>query len=379
MTTLENIPEDIINIIANCLCQFECDRNQIHVVRDASACATVGHPYFRKIADIMWDTLSPGCVQRAENQFAEMKKVTNLKQQQHLGDPPSMPTDITSSSNIISLIAKCNELKCRRRTGTKAQLWRAIEDTVNKSFMAYNNHMYEKLKDKPKRRTSCPLNESERLNIIKFYNQRICASKAKNVYKLTERDLNGLECEHICNPHYRSAAPMRLYRLRDVIDISKAQIPKIPKTTRTTTRTTKKTQPNNSTTRRVKLIQALENRGIELRDDSRLCNDYIKCDKGAIEEIVEVMVEMDFFHKYTNYANMRSQNMTTMMQQALEYEGYLSKQDIEEIGYMASKKAQQTAFSLWLQSFVSKEDALKTPIIPPRYAAQLVANVFVNA
>jgi hypothetical protein len=45
---------------------------------------------------------------------------------------------------------------------------------------------------------------------------RITASRAKGEFGLTEDDLDGLGCEHVRNPHYRSAAPMRLYELAEV-------------------------------------------------------------------------------------------------------------------------------------------------------------------
>lgn len=48
----------------------------------------------------------------------------------------------------------------------------------------------------------------------------ICASTAKQTYRLSERDLEDLECMYVKNPHYSSAAPMRLYDEDEVRDIS---------------------------------------------------------------------------------------------------------------------------------------------------------------
>lgn len=50
--------------------------------------------------------------------------------------------------------------------------------------------------------------------------KRICASTAKSEYSLSEKDLEMLPCLRVSNPHYRSAAPMRLYEESAVIAAS---------------------------------------------------------------------------------------------------------------------------------------------------------------
>ena len=50
--------------------------------------------------------------------------------------------------------------------------------------------------------------------------KRICAGRAKSEYFLTEKDLELLPCWRVSNPHYRSAAPMRLYEESAVIAAS---------------------------------------------------------------------------------------------------------------------------------------------------------------
>lgn len=45
----------------------------------------------------------------------------------------------------------------------------------------------------------------------------ITVSRAKSLYALNEADLRGLRCDNVANPHYRSAAPMRLYDGDDLI------------------------------------------------------------------------------------------------------------------------------------------------------------------
>jgi hypothetical protein len=55
------------------------------------------------------------------------------------------------------------------------------------------------------------------------------------------------------------------------------------------------------TARAKELADALSLRKLELRADSRLCNAYIESGVGDIDEIVDVMDEMRFYHAHTNY------------------------------------------------------------------------------
>lgn len=50
--------------------------------------------------------------------------------------------------------------------------------------------------------------------------KRICAGTAKSEYALSDKDLEILPCWRVSNPHYRSAAPMRLYEESAVIAAS---------------------------------------------------------------------------------------------------------------------------------------------------------------
>ena len=50
---------------------------------------------------------------------------------------------------------------------------------------------------------------------------RICATDAKRIYGLNDVDLSQVACELRRNPHYSSAAPMRLYLIEDVLNIAK--------------------------------------------------------------------------------------------------------------------------------------------------------------
>ena len=51
--------------------------------------------------------------------------------------------------------------------------------------------------------------------------KRICASTCKTTHRLNDADLSMLECVRVRNPHYRSAAPMRLYFEAQVIEAAR--------------------------------------------------------------------------------------------------------------------------------------------------------------
>ena len=53
--------------------------------------------------------------------------------------------------------------------------------------------------------------------------------------------------------------------------------------------------------RQEELETKLHQRGLELRSDSRLCDAYIDHGKGNVDEIVNIMHEMDFYHQHTEY------------------------------------------------------------------------------
>ena len=53
---------------------------------------------------------------------------------------------------------------------------------------------------------------------VKTDKERMTATRAKSEYLLTENDLAQLGYEEARNPHYRNAAPMRLYDVDDLVE-----------------------------------------------------------------------------------------------------------------------------------------------------------------
>jgi hypothetical protein len=149
------------------------------------------------------------------------------------------------------------------------------------------------------------------------HDARITVTEAKTTYRLKEEHLVGLDEELKTNPVRRSAPAMRLYLKREVmlaqwakddkklrdkaerardraINGPRPRPPPAPKTLAQLARMARKT-------RKIALTSRLEDHGLELRSDSRMCEEYIQYG-GHIDAVVEMMIEMEFFVTRTRYS-----------------------------------------------------------------------------
>eukprot|EP00798_Chlamydomonas_sp_ICE-L_P019766 gene19766-biopygen28588 len=244
----------------------------------------------------------------------------------------------------LSEASKADVLKkaCRDRglmvSGVKSELWSRLIEA-------------EGVARPP--RGCCILSAKFRSEMRAMRCARICVSKAKSEYRVTERDLKTLSCELKRNPMYRSAAPMRLYLIRDVARVAlekhvssshtRIRVPVISADERRTSRETllskklgdmtldsrifsvsesacrardlyvnsgrgggavKVAADIIATNTRLHILErALEARGCELRSDSRLCTGFVDNGEGDPEDIAVSMLETKFFHNHTEYAS----------------------------------------------------------------------------
>lgn len=132
----------------------------------------------------------------------------------------------------------------------------------------------------------------------------ITRSTAMKEYCLKGKEVDELKYSTVPNPHFKNASPMRLYMLIDVIvkkgdrDIESIKAKKEQSLLK---RREKKEQLREN--RRQTLQDALENVGVEWRDDSELCEMYISSNKTCLElnQVVEEMAFMKYLHNYTDY------------------------------------------------------------------------------
>lgn len=172
---------------------------------------------------------------------------------------------------------------------------------------------------------------SEKGSVSEFHNIRlcqtckridkyelICKTAAKSEYHLKDDDLDGLKYITTTNPNYKRK-DMTLYAKKEIIEAFKEKYnigeddnisdklfeldwKRLERGTKV-----KVTKQNNKQTRRNDLVAALNNVGLKLRNDSKLCKGYINGtlgrDNWTIPEIVNRMCQMNYLYKYCDMDN----------------------------------------------------------------------------
>lgn len=84
--------------------------------------------------------------------------------------------------------------------------------------------------------------------------------------------------------------------------------------------------------RRKDLETALEQAGLELRADSKVCRAYIDGDdEHSLAEVVEIMQEMDFLHKNTDYARILSSLIRQWKDETRYDHGWLEREEYDDL------------------------------------------------
>ena len=97
---------------------------------------------------------------------------------------------------------------------------------------------------------------------------------------------------------------------------------------------------------RLNLIKKLlEENNCELRNDSRLCDDYINNGNGDPNIIVNIMIEMKFYINHTTYHEELEKGINDM----LEYKGRFNRDE-------ESQCAKYRALEIWSKQFMCNED-----------------------
>lgn len=65
---------------------------------------------------------------------------------------------------------------------------------------------------------------------------------------------------------------------------------------------------------------------MELRSDSRLCEQYVRNGSLSLELVVNTMEEMNFYHNYTNYREIYGD----IVEEMLNYKGRFDKDEVSE-------------------------------------------------
>ena len=136
---------------------------------------------------------------------------------------------------------------------------------------------------------------------------KLCATLAKQVFYLTDKNLEDVHCTYHRNPHYRSAASMKMYDKSDLIQMAFEKYKTLDAWIKRKEKRRKLIGQlaNIKTKRQEQLRKELENHGLELRYDSRVCDWYITHGCGpngeSLQGVVDIMREMDWYFENTEY------------------------------------------------------------------------------
>jgi hypothetical protein len=213
---------------------------------------------------------------------------------------------------------------------------------------------------------------------------RITVTEAKSTYRLSEQHLVGLDEVMKTNPVRRSGHPMRLYLKREVmlaqwakddtklrekagraldraINGPRPRPPPAPKTPSQLARMARKEC-------KAELTALLERRGLELRSDSRMCEEYVQYG-GNVIRVVEMMEEMEFFVEHTQYSSIFSDIVDEFerrrSQQYCDRDmwEYRERWDRDDVSHQAKRKA--------LRAYMRRGGAIND--VPPHLRAEAQA------
>ena len=136
---------------------------------------------------------------------------------------------------------------------------------------------------------------------------KITQSTAISDFMLAKKDLESIPCQFVRNPHYRSAPDMKLFKLSAIMDLTRAKygssqnMSQIADKKRMAAVTRHENKKKKELSRTQDLTSALKSKGLDMRTDSRLCEEYCRKGKGDVEDIAVTMEQMKFFHENTEY------------------------------------------------------------------------------
>jgi len=191
---------------------------------------------------------------------------------------------------------------------------------------------------KVKNHSSYNIRVCHECQITKPIYTQITRSTAMKEYCLKGKEVDELAHIVVKNPVFSSAAPMRLYILNDVLEISKNRdVEAIKQKKQMSLEKRRKTVADKKEIRKQQLIDALHNIGLELRSDSELCEQYLdgKIQNMSLAQLVREMAVMKYLYEYTDYENRLEEKVDELSDSAGYYYSGIWRQasDIVKIRY----------------------------------------------
>lgn len=137
----------------------------------------------------------------------------------------------------------------------------------------------------------------------------ISKTEALKKYHLNKNDIEELDYKEKVNPHYRSGPKMRLYKLDDIEKIFMdkynveyhdimIRVEELDEIRKRRSDNIKRKRMIRENERKEKLSEALKSVGLVIRNDSRLCQNYISGELNNLEYIKKKMCQMKYLHEY---------------------------------------------------------------------------------
>jgi hypothetical protein len=264
---------------------------------------------------------------------------------------PNEISNISQTSKLINQLynndfiwkIKCLNLNIKPPTkrAIKYKTWKSlyIKEYNKICKQCYINYHLKKIHCEP-----CINKNYERYLISDEYEDdklcdiKITKTQAISNYYIKDSDFVNISYETAPNPYSRSSPAMKLYKLHDVKNIAYQINGGIEGVLSIyNQRIQKKQQRNNKVnlqrnTRRLQLLTELKKYNIRYRTDSELCNDYINSDRDDFDNIVQIMIEMNWLYKNTQYAE--------FIREAYQNTKYFDK-------YQLSKLAKNKSIRQW--------------------------------
>lgn len=317
-SSFADLPPEIVEKIAAYLGLRDTWRSVDEVVRDHAALAMTSR-CVRPLASLLADQLADAVHGDARRGVVAVPRPVVPDSLDHV--------DVSETSSMADLRAaarKCG-IKCAR---SRAALYRAVRAELDARpaavmYQAERRDAFDS-QEPPPPVPENPVPVKYRRRVLEP--QCMSAKGAKARFALTDTDLAALPEILKPNPYFSSAAPMRLFRVRDLRDVARqkhndpAGVERAKRARSERASRARDSAESVREVRRAKLEAALEERGCELRADSKLCDAYIGTGRGDVQVIADVMAEMKFVHEHTRYAQILHDNIEEMREMGERYD-----------------------------------------------------------
>jgi hypothetical protein len=256
------LPHVVALLVAEKLATTDELRPNWCVARDAAALACAGLP---AMAAILWDALEPPALREARWRNHTSRRVALT--------PPQ-------GARVVDLKALCRTAGVKL-TGLKADLQARLQEVLSSI---------------PTQTYRCPLSPERVMQLYRARVRELRDKEAKKLWFLDDEELAVLRRRY--NGKLIACEALELARALCGDDLG------VLRRRGETVDQRRRERKAAKDRRRLELVVALNERGCQLREDSRLCKAYIEDGEGDLEDIATKMQEMAFFHKHTRYSEM---------------------------------------------------------------------------